>query len=363
MSDRTRDLLGGLDAPRSLSPELRTRIESALLAATDAPTDLPLGEELEHRLEAALTDPMASRLAGIDAPRPLSVDVRRRLESSLLAAAAKPDRRPFLLGVAASVVLLACIGAIVAGRGGSHGHRVGATANAPTAPTFGAGGNAGGSTVTGTGTVGGVTAGSAPGSVHHPVSTATPTTAAGQYFIGGPAGPASTTRVDSISPDDGPVAGGTSVTVHGSGFSHATAVYFGSQRAASYHVSSDSSMTAVSPPVSTPGSVHVVVQFGGSGTAASTATFTYLARPRVASVSPMTGTTGGGTWVTIDGTALARTIQVSFGGASATRIDMVSDTELRALTPAHLAGPVDVTITTPGGTSATSPADRFTYLP
>lgn len=362
MTDRTQDLLGGLDAPRPLSPELRTRLESALLAATDAPADLPLGEELEHRLEAALTDPVASRLAGIDAPRPLTVDVRTRLESSLLAAAPKLDRRPLLLGVAASVVLLACIGAIVAGRGGSHGHRVGATANAPTAPTF----RAGGLTVTGpaeTGSAGGVAAGSEPGSVTHPPSTASPTTAAGQYFVGGRAGEASTTRVDNISPDAGPVAGGTSVTVRGSGFSHATAVYFGSQRASSYHVSSDSSMTAVSPPVSTPGSVHIVVQFGGSGTAASTSTFGYLARPRVSSVSPMTGTTSGGTWVTIDGTALARTTRVSFGGASATRIDVVSDTELRALTPAHLAGPVDVTVTTPGGTSATSPADRFTYLP
>jgi RHS repeat-associated protein len=42
---------------------------------------------------------------------------------------------------------------------------------------------------------------------------------------------------------------------------------------------------------------------------------------------------------------------------------VVSATTIQASTPAHAAGVVDVTVTTPGGTSATNPADQFTYVP
>ena len=41
---------------------------------------------------------------------------------------------------------------------------------------------------------------------------------------------------------------------------------------------------------------------------------------------------------------------------------MVSATSITATAPAGT-GTVDVTVTTPGGTSATSSADQFTYVP
>jgi len=40
---------------------------------------------------------------------------------------------------------------------------------------------------------------------------------------------------------------------------------------------------------------------------------------------------------------------------------MVSATSITATSPARAAGAVDVTVTTPGGTSATSASDTFTY--
>ena len=84
--------------------------------------------------------------------------------------------------------------------------------------------------------------------------------------------------------------------------------------------------------------------------------------PAVTSVSPTSGPTGGGTTVTIDGTALSGTTGVTFGTASATDVVNVSSTEVTAVSPAGSAGAVDVTVTTPNGTSTTGPSDRFTYV-
>ena len=53
--------------------------------------------------------------------------------------------------------------------------------------------------------------------------------------------------VTGISPTSGPVAGGTTVTITGTGFTGATAVMFGTTGATSYTVVSATSITAVSP--------------------------------------------------------------------------------------------------------------------
>ena len=53
---------------------------------------------------------------------------------------------------------------------------------------------------------------------------------------------------------------------------------------------------------------------------------------------------------------------VHFGTDSVTTLLSESDTQLVVLSPfATTLGAVDVTVTTPGGTSATSPADKFFY--
>ena len=58
---------------------------------------------------------------------------------------------------------------------------------------------------------------------------------------------ASAPTVTAVSPASGPMTGGTSVTVSGTGFAGATAVKFGSQSATSYTVNSDGSITATAP--------------------------------------------------------------------------------------------------------------------
>jgi hypothetical protein len=90
-------------------------------------------------------------------------------------------------------------------------------------------------------------------------------------FTVGPAlTPASQQTVLGVSPNSGPAAGGTSVTITGTGFSNGlTAVKFGTTPAASFSVVNDTTVTAVSP-AHTVSTVDVTVTTA-SGTSATSA--------------------------------------------------------------------------------------------
>jgi IPT/TIG domain len=82
--------------------------------------------------------------------------------------------------------------------------------------------------------------------------------------------------------------------------------------------------------------------------------------PQVTAVSPVTGTGAGGDSVTITGSGFTSAMAVDFGGVSAV-MTVSSDTEITATSPPG-SGTVDITVVTPGGTSAASTADQFTYV-
>jgi hypothetical protein len=82
----------------------------------------------------------------------------------------------------------------------------------------------------------------------------------------------------------------------------------------------------------------------------------------VTGISPASGPVTGGTNVTITGTGLTGATSVSFGQTPAINVNVKSDTQIIVTSPAG-SGLVDVTVTTPGGTSATSSSDQFTYTP
>src|SRR5205807_1659518 len=86
-----------------------------------------------------------------------------------------------------------------------------------------------------------------------------------------------------------------------------------------------------------------------------------LVPPSVAGVSPTGGPSAGGNTVTITGTNFTSDSTVRFGLVVASPITLVSSTQLMVSVPTHSAGQVDVTVTTPGGTSATSSADQYAY--
>ncbi|MDX9721077.1 MAG: IPT/TIG domain-containing protein [Myxococcota bacterium] len=81
----------------------------------------------------------------------------------------------------------------------------------------------------------------------------------------------------------------------------------------------------------------------------------------VNSVAPNAGPVEGGTAVVISGRNFAEGATVAFGAASATSVEFVSSSQLKATTPAaSAAGAVDVSVTNPGGEKATK-SGAFTY--
>lgn len=170
--------------------------------------------------------------------------------------------------------------------------------------------------------------------------------------------------VTGIDPDSGPTTGGTEVTITGSGFTDASAVKFGSADATDFSVVSDTSITAESP--SGTGTVDITVVNDVSGTSATSSAdqFTYTSTPNppeVTALSPSKGPAAGGNTVIIYGNNLDTVTAVSFGGTSASFDYNPLGGIINATAPAGT-GTVDVTVTTPGGTSATSSADQYTYV-
>jgi Metallo-peptidase family M12/IPT/TIG domain len=84
--------------------------------------------------------------------------------------------------------------------------------------------------------------------------------------------------------------------------------------------------------------------------------------PVVSAVNPKTGSTAGGTAVTISGSAFQAGASVTFGGTAATSVVVVNATTITAVTPARSTGSVAVAVTNPGGLSS-SLANGFFYAP
>jgi hypothetical protein len=96
-------------------------------------------------------------------------------------------------------------------------------------------------------------------------STTSATSSADQFFYGSP--PA----ITGLSPSSGPITGGTTVTITGTGFTGATAVGFGGIPATSFTVVSDTEIQATAPAVPQAGTVDVTVITPAGGSAQVTA--------------------------------------------------------------------------------------------
>jgi len=176
-----------------------------------------------------------------------------------------------------------------------------------------------------------------------------------------------TPTITSVTPSSGPTAGGTVVTVRGTGLSGAgeVVVRFDGIAATTTIVQYGTEYRAVAPPHAA-GTVDVDV-YESIRTppviATRTGGFTYEApdtAPTITAVSPASGPTTGGTSVTITGTNFTGATGVSFGGTAATAFTVNSATSMTATTPARDAGAAAVSVTTPEGT-ATS-AGAFTFV-
>src|SRR5580693_276014 len=85
-----------------------------------------------------------------------------------------------------------------------------------------------------------------------------------------------------------------------------------------------------------------------------------MALPVITSISPASGPDGGGTAVAIHGTGFTGATSVLFGGAAATGVQVKTAKLINATSPAGT-GAVNVTVTTPSGSSASGPASQYAY--
>jgi hypothetical protein len=80
-------------------------------------------------------------------------------------------------------------------------------------------------------------------------------------------------------------------------------------------------------------------------------------------LSPVQGSTAGGTAVRLSAPEVSKATAVHFGAAKATEIEVNSPNEITAVTPPGTEGQVPVTVTTSEGTTHKNPEDMFTYEP
>ncbi|MGE3180770.1 MAG: IPT/TIG domain-containing protein [Phycisphaerae bacterium] len=164
----------------------------------------------------------------------------------------------------------------------------------------------------------------------------------------------------SLSPPDGPVAGGTEVTITGQNLTPGTVVTFGSRASSSVHVLNNELLVAVAPP-GIVGAVDVGVR-ANNRTDILPKSYSYrLPAPEISSLEPSEGPLAGGTRIAIRGMNLPSEAQVYFGDTAAQAVVYISSRMITAVSPAaQSAGPIVVSLAYEGDSYG---AGEFSFLP
>ncbi|HEX7706031.1 MAG TPA: IPT/TIG domain-containing protein [Thermoanaerobaculia bacterium] len=170
-----------------------------------------------------------------------------------------------------------------------------------------------------------------------------------RIFVSSAAAP----TIDSVTPNSGPEAGGTAVTIEGSYFQDGATVTFGTESCTGVVVVDPETITCTTP-ANPAGPVDVTVTNPDTQSDVLTDGFTYVAfvaPPTADSVTPDSGPTAGGTAVTIEGSDFQSGATVTFGSQACTNVIVVDSETITCTTPAHAAGTVNVTVTHPDSQS------------
>ena len=132
-----------------------------------------------------------------------------------------------------------------------------------------------------------------------------------------------------VFPEAGPTAGGAKVLINGTGFTGATAVYFGARRAVRFAVLSAHTIAAFTPPGSGAVAVKVVTPKGQSSGGPSS-DYSYVG---LSSVSQARGPSAGGSRVVIKGSGFGHLGTLLFGTKVVTDYTVVSNSQIDATTP------------------------------
>lgn len=163
-------------------------------------------------------------------------------------------------------------------------------------------------------------------------------------------------------PEEGPVAGGTPVTLVVTGLTGETPlVTFGTAPAQVVAVDAVAGLVTVIAPAGAPGPAQIKVSQGGVSDVL-TAGFTYVTAPVLISLNPSSGSQGGGQLIFASGQGLAGAeVSVTVGGLPASETQVGSDSQLGFVAPPCSPGLLDVVVTV-GGQSARLP-DAFACRP
>lgn len=180
----------------------------------------------------------------------------------------------------------------------------------------------------------------------------------GQFIVNAAA---AAPAITSVTPSPVSTSGG-SVTINGSNFAGPSVQVDGVAATVS---SSTGTRIDATVPSHAAGSATLTVT-NGDGQSVSTQITYATPAPRIDSISPTTGSTEGGTAVTIAGANFTSGAQVTIGGRPASSVNVVNATTITAVTPLGLANeqatlPQDVVVTLTDGQKATRTA-AFTYF-
>jgi hypothetical protein len=170
--------------------------------------------------------------------------------------------------------------------------------------------------------------------------------------------------VTAVSPDAAATAGGTTVTITGTGFVPGATVSFGTTVAPVSTVGAAGTWLQVAAPAARAGSVDVRVTTTAGRSAVSVADLFADGGPAVTSVAADAGPRGGGNDVIVAGSGFVPGLTVYFGARAAPlAIVQPGGTGLHTVAPPGTVGRVDVTVRTAQGRSVVNRHDSYFYGP
>ncbi|MFJ1269513.1 IPT/TIG domain-containing protein, partial [Legionella lytica] len=169
--------------------------------------------------------------------------------------------------------------------------------------------------------------------------------------------------ITNVNPTSGPMAGGTSITITGTNFTPTTTVSVGGVSATSVVVANATTLTALTPAYVSGSLTKDITINNGNSNATLSSSFTYIApAPTLVSIAPTSGTTGGGTSITLNGTGFTPGTTVTIGSVAATNVSVVNSTTLTATTPAYVSGALVQSVSVNNGVGTASLLNAFTYI-
>ena len=174
-------------------------------------------------------------------------------------------------------------------------------------------------------------------------------------------------RISSVEPDAGALAGGTRITIIGTGFLIGLDVFIDASEARVVHWSS-TKIIAITPPSSDAVAKSVKVRNGDGQEYTRRNAFTYNLEPSIISITPNNGKLAGSTEITIQGSGFLPEAKVLIStGTSALlavkSVQVLNSTAITAIMPPGKPGPVDVFVRNTDKQLSKMLENGFTYNP